>query len=89
MARASDSGGLLQSLGEAVGGFLAGIPPAINSFFAGVGLGAGVHGFFDWTALILGLALLLSVISGLKKGRVVGPVVRGFLGVALMGWAVS
>ena len=43
MAEETESGGLLQSVGEAVGGFLAGIPPAINSLFAGIGEGAGVH----------------------------------------------
>ncbi len=89
MDETADNGGVLQSIGEAVGGFLAGIPPAINAFFSGLGEGAGVAGPFDWIALILGLALLLSVIRGLKRGRIVGPVIRGFIGVALMGWAVT
>ena len=85
----AQSGGILQALGEAVGSFLSGIPPAVRSFVTGVGEGAGVHGFLDWTALVLGLALLLSVIRSLKAGRIVGPVVRGAIGIALMGWAVS
>lgn len=80
---------MLQSIGEAVGGFLAGIPPAVGSFVAGVGEGAGVYGVLDWTALILGIALLLSVFRGLTRGRIVGPIVRGAIGIALMGWAVS
>ena len=89
MDETAESGGLLQWFGEVVGGFLAGIPPAIGNFFAGVGEGAGVSGLLDWTALILGIALLLSAVKGLKGGSVVGPILRGAIGVALMGWAVS
>lgn len=89
MEEAEKSGGILQWLGEVVGGFLAGIPPAIGDFFTGVGEGAGVNGFLDWTALILGLALVLSAAKGLKDGSIVGPIISGAIGVALMGWAVS
>ena len=89
MEETTESGGVLQWLGEVIGGFLAGIPPAIGNFFTGVGEGAGVHGFLDWTALILGIALLHSAVKGLKGGGVVGPILRGAIGVALMGWAVS
>ena len=89
MAQDEDSGGLLHELGEGVGGFLANLPSAIGEFFAGIGQGAGVHGLLDWAALIIGLALLLSTVRGVRAGRVVGPVLRGFLGVALLGWAVA
>lgn len=89
MEETTDSGGILQWLGEVVGGFLAGIPPAIGNFFTGVGEGAGVYGFMDWAALILGIALLLSAIKGLSSGRIVGPILSGAIGLALMGWAVS
>lgn len=89
MDETADSGGILQWLGEVVGGFLAGIPPAIGNFFTGVGEGAGVYGFLDWTALIIGIALLLSAIKGLKGGSIIGPILRGAIGVALMGWAIS
>lgn len=53
MSDSTDSSGLLRSVGENVGGFLTGIPPAIGEFFSGVGAGAGVHGFWDWAALII------------------------------------
>jgi hypothetical protein len=89
MADTTESGGMLQSIGEFVGGILSGIPAALNSFFSGVGEGAGVHGFLDWAALLIGIALLLSVIRGVRAGRIVGPAVRGVIGVALMGWAVT
>lgn len=89
MQERTESAGILQTLGEGVGGFLAGIPPAISSFFSGVGQGAGIHGLFDWAALLIGLSLLLSVFAGFKRGRIVGPVVRGAIAVALMGWAVA
>jgi hypothetical protein len=79
----------LQSAGEAVGGFIASIPPALASFFGGVGAGAGVHGIIDWAALLLGIGFLLSVIRGIRRGRIVGPALRGVIGVALMGWAVT
>lgn len=86
---AADSGGILQWLGEQVGGFLAQLPGGIADFFGGVGEGAGVSGFIDWTALILGLALILSAAKGLKGGKIVGPILGGAIGVALMGWAIS
>lgn len=89
MDKTTGSGGVAQSSGEVVGGFLSGIPGAISDFFSGVGTGAGVHGFFDWAALILGIAMLLSSIQGFRRGRIVGPVVSGFVAVALMGWAVT
>jgi hypothetical protein len=73
MEQTENSGGILQWLGEVVGGFLAGIPPAIGNFFTGVGEGAGVYGFLDSTALVLGIALLLSAVKGLKGGGIVGP----------------
>ena len=89
MSEASDTNGFLQALGEAVGGFIAGLPSAIGSFFSGVGAGAGVHGFFDWAALLIGIALLVSVIRDVRKGRIVWPALRGVIGIALMGWAVA
>ncbi len=89
MDEVTDSGSVSESAGEAVGGFLAGIPPAISDFFSGVGQGAGVSGIFDWISLIVGMALLLSVIRGVRRGRIVGPAIRGVIGVALMGWAVT
>lgn len=89
MAETSDSGGILQSVGEVLGGFLSAIPPAIGSFFAGIGRGANVEGFLDWIALAFGLALLIGAIRGLMRGRIVGPLVSGAIAVVLMGWAVS
>lgn len=89
MAESTESEGALSSAGEAVGGVLSAIPDAIGSFFGGVGEGAGVHGPFDWIALVVGLALLLSTIRGFRRGRIVGPMLRGFFGVVLMGWAVT
>ncbi|WP_439106125.1 hypothetical protein [Congregibacter sp.] len=89
MDETTQGGGLAESSGEAVGGFLSGIPAALSDFFAGVGKGAGVNGMFDWAALIIGLALLLGAARGIRRGRIVGPVVSGFIAVALMGWAVS
>ena len=69
--------------------YLAGIPSAVGNFFTGLGEGAGVYGFLDWTAPILGLALFLSALKGLKSGSIVGPIIRGAIRVALIGWAVS
>lgn len=85
---AAESAEVSRSIGEAVGAFLSGIPGAISGFFSGVGAGAGVHGILDWSAFIIGIALLVSVIRGIKRGRIVGPAVRGLIGVTLMGWAV-
>lgn len=45
---------------------------AISSFFAGIGRGANLEGFLDWTALAFGVALLLAAIRGLMRGRIVG-----------------
>ena len=78
-----------ESSGEAVGSVISEVPSTLSSFFAGVGEGAGVHGFLDWAALLIGLSFLLSVIQGVRRGRIVGPAIRGVIGVALMGWAVS
>lgn len=89
MAETADSGGVVQSAGEGVGGFIAGIPPAISNFFTGVGEGAGVHGIVDWAALIIGIAFLVSVVQGFRQGRIVGPAIRGVIAVALMGFAVA
>jgi hypothetical protein len=89
MSETEGSGGIFQAMGESIGGFISGIPPAAGDFFAGVGQGAGIDGFVDWTLLLIGIALLLSVIRGLKRGKIVGPAVRGFIGVALMGLAVA
>ena len=36
-----------------------------------------------------GVAFLLSTIRGVRRGRIVGPAIRGVIAVALMGWAVS
>lgn len=89
MDATADSSNFLRSAGESVGSFLAGVPPAMADFFGGVGASAGVHGVFDWTALLFGIALLLSTIRGLTRGRIVGSVLRGVIGVALMGWAMT
>jgi hypothetical protein len=89
MSDTADADGVLHSAGEGVGGFIAGIPAALGDFFSGVGEGAGVDGVVDWAALIIGLALLLSVIRGVKRGRIVGPMIRGVIAVALMGWAIA
>lgn len=67
----ADSGGVLRSIGEGAGSVLAGIPAAIADFLGGAG--AGVHGIPDWIAMILGIAMLLSTIKGLKQGRTVAP----------------
>jgi hypothetical protein len=85
----ADSGGFLGSLGASIGGFIAQIPAALGEFFGGVGEGAGVHGLFDWAALLIGVGLLISVIRGVRRGRIIGPAIRGVIGVALMGWAVT
>ncbi|MFN2330026.1 MAG: hypothetical protein ABR612_14010 [Chromatocurvus sp.] len=89
MSEVSDSGSIIRSAGESIGGFLAGIPPALVNFVSGVGEGAGLHGLLDWTAMIVGIALLLSTIRGLMNGRIVGPVLRGAVGVVFMGWAIA
>lgn len=89
MNETPDNGGSMESAGEAVGGVLSGIPSAVGDFFAGLGNGAGVHGFFDWAALVVSIALFLSVAQGVRKGRIVGPFIRGAIAVALMGWAVA
>ena len=89
MSDGNETGGFLASLGETVGGFVAGIPAALGSFFGGVGEGAGVHGVFDWIALLMGIALLLTSARGIRAGRILGPALRGVIGVALMGWAVT
>ena len=89
MQETAEAEGALHTTGEAVGGFISKIPGAISSFFGGVGEGAGVHGTFDWIALILGVALLASVYRGFKRGRIVGPMLSGLIGITLMGWAVS
>jgi len=85
----ADAGGILRTAGEGVGSFLPGIPPALVDFFSGVAAGAGLHGVVDWAAMILGLALLLSAIEGFRRRRIVGPMVGGAIGVALMGWAIA
>lgn len=89
MANSSSSQGFLGSLGEKIGGLIADIPAAVGSFFSGLGSGAGVDGAFDWILLILGISLLVSVVKGVKAGRVLGPVLRGFVAIALLGWAVA
>lgn len=89
MDETNGSDGILNWLGELVGNFIAAIPGALGDFFTGVGEGAGVTGTADWAALIIGLALLLGGVKGLKDGRIVGPIIGGAIGVALMGWAIS
>jgi len=84
-----DSGDILRTAGEGVGSFLAGIPPALMDFFGGVGAGAGLHGWMDWAAMFIGLALLLSAFRGIRRARIVGPLLSGAIGVALMGWAIA
>ncbi len=88
-AEAADSGGIFRWLGDRVGKFLAELPGSIADFFGGVGEGAGVSGFIDWAALLIGLAMILSSAKGLKGGKIVGPILGGAIGVALMGWAIS
>lgn len=84
-----ESAGMLQGTGKAIGGFIAGIPDAVRSFFAGLGQGAGVSGLFDWIALVIAIALLLSVVRSVRRGRIVGPFVSGAIAIALLGWAVT
>ncbi|MEM1402685.1 MAG: hypothetical protein AAGG55_05090 [Pseudomonadota bacterium] len=86
---ADETGGAAQATGEAVGSAISTVPGTVSSFFAGVGEGAGVHGMLDWAALLIGISFLISVFRGIKRGRIVGPAVRGLVGIALMGWAVS
>ena len=85
----SESAGMLQSVGQAIGSFIAGIPDAVRGFFAGLGEGAGVSGLFDWIALVIAIALLLSVIRSVRRGRIVGPFISGAIAIALLGWAVT
>lgn len=80
---------MLQEIGQAIGGFIAGIPDAVRSFFAGLGQGAGVGGLFDWIALVVAIALLLSVVRSFRRGRIVGPFITGACAIALLGWVVS
>lgn len=89
MAETSESGGVIQYAGEGVWGVISSIPPAIGDFFTGVGRGAGADRFFDWTAVLIGMVILISVVTGLKRGRIAGPVVSGLIGVTLLGWAVA
>ncbi|WP_350036555.1 hypothetical protein [Pseudohaliea sp.] len=72
-----------------MGHFLAGIPPALIDFFSGIAVGAGLHGVLAWAAMIFGLGLLLSAVRGLRRQRIVGPMIGGAIGVALMGWAIA
>ncbi len=88
-ASASDGGGIFGTLGEQVGRFLAESPGGLVDFFGGVGRGAGVSGFVDWAALLIGLALILAGAKGLMGGKIVRPIIVGAIGVALMGWAVT
>ena len=85
----SNSSGIVRAAGEGVGNFLAGIPPALIDFVSGIAAGAGLHGVLDWAAMILGLGLLLSTVRGLRRKRIVGPMIGGTIGVALMGWAIA
>lgn len=88
MSDSADSGGFLGAVGESIGGFLAEVPAVIGEFFSGIGEGAGVQGFLGWTAFIVGIALLISAARGFCQGRIVGPSLSGFIGLAAMGWAV-
>ncbi|MHA7817837.1 MAG: hypothetical protein ACX93N_15275 [Pseudohaliea sp.] len=85
----SNSSGIVRAAGEGVGNFLAGIPSALIDFFSGIAAGAGLHGVLDWAAMILGLGLLLSAVRGLRRKRIVGPMIGGTIGVTLMGWAIA
>ena len=76
-AGASDDGGIFGTLGEQIGRFLAELPGGLVDFFSGVGRGAGVSGFIDWAALLIGLALILAGAKGLKDGKIVRPIVIG------------
>lgn len=89
MNATAESGGLLQASGEALGSFIAGIPGAVRGFFGGLGQGAGISGVLDWIALVIAIALLLSVVRSVRRGRIVGPFINGVIAIALLGWAVS
>lgn len=89
MEDASESGGILQWLGEMVGNLLSALPSALVDFFTGVGEGAGISGYADWGAFLIGLALILSGIKGLTNGKIVGSIISGAIGVGLMSWAVT
>jgi hypothetical protein len=85
----ADEGGLAQGAGEAVGSVLSGVPGVIGDFFRGLGDGAGIHGVFDWTLLVIAIALFFSVYRGVKRGRVIGPVVSALIAFALLGGAIA
>ncbi len=89
MSEATDDGSLAQGAGEAVGGVISGIPGVVGDFFTGLGDGAGIHGVIDWTLLVIAIAMFFSVYRGLKRGRIIGPVLRGLIGVALLGLAIA
>ena len=84
-----DENGLAQGAGEAVGSVISGIPGVVGNFFSGLGDGAGIHGAIDWTLLVIAVALLVSVYRGIKRGRIVGPAIRGLIAFALLGWAIA
>jgi len=85
----AEPAGFLSRVGEAIGGLLSSIPSAWNDFFGGVARGAGIDGWVDWAVLILGLALFISAIGGFRKKALFWPLVRGSVGVALMGWVIA
>lgn len=86
---AETDSGVLQWLGEMVGNLLSAIPGALGDFFAGVGEGAGISGYADWGAFLIGLGLILSGVKGLTNGNIVGSIISGAIGVGLMSWAVT
>lgn len=89
MSESTGDSNLAQGAGEAVGSAISGIPGVVGDFFAGVGDGAGIHGALDWILLVLSLALLFSVYRGIKRGRIVGPALRGLIAIAFLGWAIA
>jgi hypothetical protein len=62
---------------------------ALMDFAGGVAAGEDLYGWLDWAAILIGFALLLSTFRGLRRGRIVGPVLRAAIGVVLMGWAIA
>ncbi|WP_142847639.1 hypothetical protein [Telmatospirillum sp. J64-1] len=94
--------GLLDRFGEAIGRFVAWIvslftdtfgslAEGVRSFFGGIARGAGLQnpGLFTWILLILGLMILYGAIRSALRGGIVGAVVQGVIGIAVLAWALA
>lgn len=67
-----------------IGGF-------VGDFFHGIATGAGLENptIWTWVGLGFGGLTLVSAISDLLKGDILTPVVKGAIGVAILGWVIS